>query len=436
MKILMIILAALMLSCDGSDPASSEDSAYNSNIHLLSNINLDEADTLALKNRVTPSPVSAGVPSQAPSEAGINDRCSELGKLEGVNYTELVTENNGNNQGSFTPCFKNIRFWQEGMIYGQYRPIDSSNDVWFITDDNGDVHHIPNGLKKDSGFKNDHLIRQYKGKPMYLNPEGILTSFNTDNDTEEIIINEQIGRFVVIPKDNGEHIAYHDLNGGKIRRPDDSIEEIPEVNTFKFYYRNSSNDLGYVSTMKFRNMIFDATGNILDRAKVSNPVAYQYWVDNLEVGSTPPQEALISGSIQACELSDNLMLCEFNLYVKGYIIPDSSQDIQEINWCSFGHCSGLTPTSCTNSEYIYYYSSNNNQAPSPPTRQLTQISRDLSGFEHLLTNIEVTALTCLEDGKLLIKGLNMDSEQQEVFHFDTFTKVKTMITEEITEFIN
>jgi len=164
------------------------------------------------------------------------------------------------------------------------------------------------------------------------------------------------------------------------------------------------------------------------------PVAYEAFITDAS-GSLPNpinNAPVIATSMITCERSENLLICDGN-YLKAYVIAGSDEDIEEIEWCDYGNCSGLTPLVCVNNEHIYYYSSNNTAQPS---RQLTRIKRDFSAFEHIITNIVIQHLICLNDGKLLIGGNNTDTAIDERFLFDPVNRIKTMITEPISDFIN
>lgn len=409
----------LLVACSDSDPADdSRQSGYDPAVHTLQSVILDGAQTLALKERES---------QQQPlhSTQGIAERCDELGKLEGVIYSQLETKGQG---GNITPCFKNIQFWDSQTIYGQYRPDNSGDSVWFITDPTGKVHHFPNAPKKGLGFKNSKRIGQYQGKPLFLNPHSYLATLNMETDEEETLINTPVGGFVVIPKNNGEHIVYKDLSGGKLRRPNGSAESVPEINNYNFYYKNSSGDLTYrgtggVAGGGFHNMILDATGNILERAAPSVPVALQAYYDESPIGVPPPSNPGYSGSMETCERSDNLMICE-SAYsgVKGFLLADSSQDIKEINWNQFG-LYGDNPRACLTENFIYIAIGN----------QITRINKDLSAFEPVLTDFQTYTLTCLGDNNLIMHGFNEINYQYETFQLTG--NIRTMITENISAFI-
>lgn len=409
-------VALLLATCSGSDPADySQQSSYNPAIHTLQSVILDGAQTLALKERET----RAG----QRSTQGIAETCDELGRLDGVNYSQLETKGQG---GSIVLCFKNIQFWDSQTIYGQYRPDNSTDSVWFITDATGKVHHFPNAPKKGSGFKNGKRIGKYQGKPLFLNPNSYLATLNMETGEEETLINTPVGRFVVIPKNNGDHIVYKDLSGGKIRRPDNSVENIPEINSYNFYYKNPSGDLTYTGSGGiggggFKNMIMDASGNILERAASSIPIAYQEWLET--IGVPAPTVPWYSGSMETCERSDNLMICESPYSgVKGFILADSSQDMMEINWFSLG-IYGDNPRACLTESFIYVAMGN----------QITQINKNLSASEPVLTDFQTYTLTCLNDNNLIMHGFNEINFQYETFQLTG--NIRTMITENISAFI-
>jgi len=435
---LLILFVSYLYSCGGGSPAS--DPGTQSTPAPLESIVLNSTnETLVLKD------TQSGA-SNAPSRISIAQRCDELGRLEGVQYSKVETR--GKNGVNLNPCFKNVHYWKEGMIYGQYRPDINEAYVSFLTDVDGNVHHLPDHPKKRLGFKNVKMIDRYNGKPLYLNPNGHVVTFNMETDEEETVINTPVGHFVVLNKNNGDHIAYHDLAGGKIRRPDGSIEDAKEIsNSYNFYYKNGSNDLTYMTSLfGFKNMIFDENGVILDRIASVIPVALQDFYDNFVVGDLLPKAPSAGTGIQECERSDNMLICygsyNFNA-LKGYLIASSDQDLKEVKWFEYGVLSAATrePKLCLTQDFIYVYSEGESgQVIDGVTttilhRRLTQINRDLSDSAHILTNIEIERLSCMENGKLLISGLNMDTSLNEVFHFDPEFKIKTMITESIREFI-
>jgi len=432
-RILLFIGVVLLLGCGSSNPASDGTGTTQASA-IVQSIDLAGASVLALKEKEEGLAASY---SPGFNRVSASERCDELGRLDGVTYSGLdIKDKNG---GSLMPCFRNVHYLTGNSIYGQYKPDVDSDYVSFITDSNGKVHHLKNHPKKTSGFKSDKLIRQYKGNPVYLDSEGFLTSFDLKTDEEEILIYAPVGHFVILNKNNGENIVYHDLGGGHVIRPNGGIEDIPEINSSRFYYKNGSEDLGYVSTQKFRNILFNDDGSINNSTGIpamysAIPVAYEAFITDAS-GSLPNPintAPVIATSMVTCERSENLLICDGN-YLKAYVIAGSDEDIKEIKWCDYGNCSGLTPLACVDNEYIYYYSSNNTAEPS---RQLTRIKRDFTAFENIITNIEIDLLTCMNNGKLLISGRNTDTSIDEKFHFDPALRIKTMITENITEFIN
>lgn len=409
-NLLLIIFASVFFlsACGTDDPAKEivDQSPYNPAIHTLEAIILNGAQNLVLKE------VSVGEDGKILT-AGVQSRCDELGKLEGVTYSKIEIRG----QGSATPCFRNVGKWKDGIIFGQYRFEDSTSDVWFITDSNGKVHHLPKAPIKDRGFKNDKIIREYNGKPAYLNQDHFLTAFDMESDEEETVIETHVGRFLVIHKLNGDHIVYNDLAGGKRRKPDGSIDEINEINTYKTFYTNQSNDLQYIASMRFKNFILDETGDIIERAATAVPVAFQKWMGT--IGVAYPNGPIFSSGIENCEKTDDLMLCGD----KGFLIPDSSQDVVAINWIQF-QVAGASPISCLTDDFIYMAAG----------EKLTKINRDLSAYEHILTGFAIYTLQCPADDNLIIHGLNTATFQYETFQLSG--NIRTMITENITSWIN
>ena len=414
------ILTLIFSSCAGDDPAAMpeenpEPGVYDPVVHTLENIDIGEAATLVLRKvEIDPDTNQSRNTSQSAFQ-----RCDELGALKGAVYEKIPL------QGNQTPCFKNVHFWdgEPDIIYGQYQPLDASSDVWFITDAAGKVHHLPRAPKKDRGFKNDKLIRKYQGKPVYLTQDDFLAGFDMTADKEEIILETRVGRFVVIPKNNGEHIVYTDLAGGKIKRPDGSVDNISGVNLSRSFYKNKSDDLQYLTGWEFLNITFDATGNILEKQATAIPVELNEWIINGLIGSPYPRGPNPpSWGLEDCERDDDFMLCG----VRGFLLADSSQDIREIDWQELG-ISGANPETCLTDSFIYYAAGD----------ALHKISRDFSASEPVLEGFNIYALQCLDDENLIIHGLNTVSSQYETFQltFQSAGNIRTMISENIARFI-
>lgn len=403
-------------------------------VQMLESVEIGAAETLVLKV-VEVESSQFRTPKQS-----VWERCDELGTLDNAVYKKITIH------GNQTPCFKNVHFWQPGMIYGQYSPSDSSPDVWFITDANGKVHHLPGTPKKDRGFKNDKKIRKYKGKPIYLTQEDFLTGFDMSSDEEETIVQSRVGRYVILPKNNGDHIVYTDLVGGKILRPDGSLRDLSRgdatvgdaiivdgvlrirgpVDLTNNFFRNPSNDLTYrPSSGSYYNMIFDATGEILETAASAIPVIMQEFYDNLQqgIGIGEPPPAAPGLYIQSCERDGNFLLCEaFSGGPQGFLLADSSQDIRQIDWWELG-ISGANPEACMTDNFIYYAAG----------ETLHKINKDLSASQEILTDFSVYTLQCLGNDNLIIHGLNAANSQYETFRLNG--NIRTMITEDIAQFI-
>lgn len=419
---LLLGVTLILSACSGSDPA--DESSYDPAVHTLQSVILDGAQTLALKERENRQQTLR-------STQGITERCDELGKFEGVNYSKLETTGQG---GSIIPCFKNIQFWDSQTIYGQYKyqakPISEPTGdyipyvpyVWFITDPTGNVHHLPNAPKKGRGFKNEKLIRQYQGKPVYFNSQGFLAALNLETDREEIVINTRIDLkpTVIFTKDNGDHIVYKDQAGGKIRRPDGSVESIWKIDDSWIYYKNPSNDLTYGRGGYLKNMILDATGNITRTGLTVTPVFIETYNANPTIGEpAPPQSISAYGmSQQGCDKINNLIICG----TRTLILADTSQDVKEINWTDYETNIGIAG-SCVTQNFIYTAGSD----------KITRINLDLSAFEHVLTNFQPYTLKCLDDNNLIIHGFNTANNEYETFQL--LNNVRTMITENISAFI-
>lgn len=430
-SLLLLLCGLWLLSACGEnpDPAESSNSnpstTYNPAVHTLANIALDGADTLALKEKTE----TAGQAVRSLKQ-GVSERCDELGRIDGAIYSKLKTQGQG---GSIAPCFKNIQFWNSETIYGQYNSsfkdstgaVGFTEDIWFITDPAGKVHHLPNAPEKGRGFKNEKRIRQYKGKPVYFSHNGFLTSFDLETDEEKIIINTRIDLTPVVffTKNNGDHIVYKDKAGGKIRRPDGSVESIPEINDSWIYYKNLSNDLTYSRGSYLKNMILDSTSgsiHIWTKALSVTPVALQDWYDNPVIGQPAPLWSLSAYGISngICEKTNNLIICEN----RGLILADTSQDVKEIDWTKYETNIGIGG-SCVTPNFIYVAGLD----------KITRINIDLTQFEHVLTNFQTYTLKCLDDNNLIIHGFNTANDEYETFQL--LNNVRTMITGNISAFI-
>jgi hypothetical protein len=418
MKNLLIFLIFglfLLFGCS-SDPADTNKSTYNPAVHTLEKIEgLDGSKTLvlsAMEPEALPAPQNAMMGDKTINSA-IPPQCDEIGEISGGRYQKLPL------QGSITPCFKKFRRWRKGgnAVYGQYTPFDSTEDVWFITDEQGKVHHLPGAPSKDNGFKNERMIRKLNGHPVYLNQLRRLVKFNLTTDKEEYVIDDTVavGRFVVIDKpSDGEHIVYTDLTGGQRKKPSDDVDRLAELDTYKFFFKNPSGDLTYIASSYFKRMIFDATGNITDRAASAVPVEFEEWLNGGQ-GVAMPTGPVFGGSLEDCEMSENLMICG----VKGFVIKDSTADIEEVNWNVF-EIYGSTPQVCLQETYIYFAAGD----------KLTKITRDLSSFEHIITGEEINELSCLADGNLLIKT------PERTYQFDPVNRITTILPDSISGFVN
>lgn len=428
---ILLCLAIFLSACDGSDPADIAEQAPSPGpgnedpaVSILESVEISAAKTLVLKED------EVQVNFSRTTRQSVAQRCDELGTLDNAVYEKIILH------GNQTPCFKNVHFWQPGMIYGQYRPFDSSPDIWFITDANGKVHHLPGTPKNDRGFKNDKSIRKYQGKPVYLTQDDFLAVFDMVSDEEKIIIASRIGRYVIMPKNNGDHVVYTDLEGGKIRRPDGSLVDLSQgeitptgirgsVNLTNEFYRNSSDDLTYqLNSSEFMNMILDASGDILETEASTIPVELQEYYDGpIESGSTPPRGPRPICGLASCERDKNLLLCKTEVCaIQGFLLADSSQDVKEINWFELG-ISGANPVACLTDGFIYYAAGDS----------LHKINKDLSASEEVLTDFSVYIMQCLNDDNLIIHGLNTANSQYETFQLNG--NIRTMITENIAQFI-
>lgn len=431
--LLLITLAFLLSACGQDDPAdiAQEPGGQTPDppepvAQLLERVEISGSGTLVLK-KVEIAPDQSRVGTRGPERSRISAqsaarRCDELGTLNGAVYTKNTLH------GNQAPCFKNVRLWdgEQNTIFGQYSPGDSSPDVWFITDATGKIHHLKKTPKKGAGFKNDKRIGKYKGKPTFLTEDDFIVSYDMSTDEEEEVVSTRVSRFVVINKSNGDHLIYKDMIGGKRKRPDGTQDEIDELNYSGMFYKNTSGDLQYVASGgKFKNLTFDASGNILERAASSVPVAFQNWLGTTDV--PPPYGPRYNNSFELCDRSDNLMLCTHeSIQPRGFLIADSSQDMKEINWYDLG-ISGGNPRACMTEDFIYYAAGEN----------LRKISKDLSASEIIMSGISVYTLDCPDNDNLIIHGYSAAASQYETFRLDVSASpmVKTPITEDIASFI-
>lgn len=419
MKRFLFLLCLLfsLSGCGGSEPASGDgaNSSYNPEIHTLEKIEgLDGSKTLVLAS--IDSQVS---PSLKTLNNAVSSSCDELGHIQGGLYYQIAT------QGNLKPCFSEVRRWSSNIIYGKYRPQDDTADVWFITDDEGKVHHLPKAPKKSNGFKNGSLIKKFAGAPAYLDSLSRLVKFDYESGEEIPIINHAVGHFVTLTRNDGDHVFFTNLIGGQRRKPDGVIERLDKLDLRKFFFEDASGDLGYLAhNGYFKRIMVDSTGEIIDDASSGVPVAYNEWINNPQVGSIPPTGPYFIGSMEGSKRSGNLIIHGG----KGFMLGGKEKDLREIGWCDFGHCGwpgGFDVVqNCINSNYIYFY------AP----KKLTQISRNLQNFEHILENMsydeQIIGLSCLANGNLLVKTLG-----QTAYVFDPQNKTKTILPGKIQSFI-
>jgi len=401
----IISIALAILSACGSSPAGNdENSTYNPSIHTLEIIEgLDATQTLVLA-----SSDSQASTSRALRNNGVSGRCDELGEVDAGTYRRIPTH------GNLNPCFKGIRRWKGNIIYGQYRPDDSSLDVWFITDSSGNVRHLPRAPRKGAGFKNGHIIKEFQGKPAYLDYLSRLVVLDMESGFEETVINDAVGHFVVLTRTDGDHVFYTDLSGGQRKKPDLNVERLTELDAKKFFFEDESGDLAYLENSNyFRRMLVDSGGLITDKVASAVPAAYQDFLDNGQPGDVPPNGPLFNGSLEGCSKEGGLMICG----TKGFRV-DSSGDLGEINWNTF-QIFGTNPMTCLSRDYIYFSAGD----------KLTQINSNLLAFEHVITDETIEQLACLESGDLLIKT------GSQAYQFDPVNKIKTILPSTVSEFI-
>lgn len=400
----LLCLCLFFAGC-GGDPADGG-SSYDPSIHKLSKIELNGAETLAL----SPTEVAESPGFQLSSPPS----CDDLGELKGAIYERLgfIPGND-----TFKPCFKNVGFWKDGAIFGQYRPADSSDDVWFVTDEEGNVHHLPGTPRRDYGFKNEKRVRLYKGKPVYLNNENKLTSFDMSMDEEAELTSGAVRRYVVLNRQDGEHLVYQDADGaGKRIKPAGLTEVLGAINDAPIFYANESEDLEYNKGVYLKRVIFDASGAVMDDSSTVVPQAYAEWLGS--VGEPMPTGPIFSSSVGDCEKLENVMICGS----KGYVIADSSVDIQEVDWNQF-EIYGENHIVILCDQGIYFAAGD----------KITEVQSTIDAHLHIIENISTTDLACSNDGGILVKGYNADFGNEEEFHYKD--AVKTFLTAPISEFI-
>lgn len=414
--LLLFLIAAIMLpACGDYNSAEGGKQIYNPDIHTLEKIEgLEGSKTLVLLSNGTQTSVNIEMRIN-----GATERCMELGDVTAGVYRRLETT------GGVIPCFSEIRRWRNrsGIIYGKYRPNDSSNDVWFITDAEGSVHHLPSAPVRGSGFKNSHIIKAVNGKAAYLDSYRRLVILRTEDNEEEILLSNPVSRFVVLSKNDGDHIFYTGLYGGYRKKPDLEVERISEIDSRLFFFRDRDNDIGYIDyNGYFKRIEVSNDGAITARNASAVPVAYDNWINNPTPGEPMPIGAGFEGSMENCNRSENVVVCGW----KGFALGGRSIDLQEIDWCDFDHCSWEGEAkSCVNDQFIYFYSPGNSYYQS----RLTQISRDFNSFEHIIVNENISDLMCIENSDLLIKT------SSQVYQFNPADKIKTILPSSITEFI-
>lgn len=446
------IISLLFLSCatDDSGESSSIDSTSDTIIvddpveapinEQLKFINLSGITTLALKPRLTSSN-SYGPQKSISGSIADNGTCDELGSITDDQYQELIVE------GS-TPCFSDVEFWESGAIYAKYYLKDSaeslsminysvSSPVVFsiITDASGDVHHLPGHPIKRNTFKNAKLIKSHQGKPVYINHNGKLVSFDLSTDTESILIDESITNFSIKEYSDGFHFVIDASAGVKRIKPDQSEEILSQITPGQYYDIDDS--IQYLTLNYFKNMIFDSDGNITDTVGYSNPEEFDYWLVN---GVTPsgsrglPKGIPFFGSIPGCSENtvggQRIMICNG----KAFRIRGIFEDLEEIDWCDYGHCSlnsWATIKSCAASNYVYFYGESNYQG-----NRLTWINDSTSEFKDILETHQITDLECISDSELVIIGtIGELTETLTITDADTVLPVITVVDSQITDVI-
>ncbi len=425
------------------DDSGDDDNNSDSGTVKLTNINLNGATVLGLRLRSSSQSSPSFLGKSSPLQSSIIEvECMEMVDISGDQHTALTV-------GGDTPCFSNIEFWDTGLIYGRYFLRDATGDATgetysFITDISGDVHHFADHpIVKDS-FSNSNMVHLHDGLPTYINPDGKLAQYDMTTDSETVIIDQEISNFHILDeKTDGYHIIVDTSAGVKQIKPDLSEELLDEISDGQWYtIADNSGDLHIQyedsGDGRFKNMRFDASGDIVDRncTDIMNctsiPVTFQYWLDNGEQpnGSaampTPPNMIY---SIHGCSIHGNIMICNG----RAYRINGADGDLEQISWIDYGHPnfeSWADVRSCASESYIYFYS----QSDYSGTR-LTWIDESTGQFRDILDTHQIYQIECVSDDELLIIGvIDETADTIRITDADTVSPVVTII-ESVSEII-
>jgi len=415
-----------------NDPTGDSDPIVTPEDNILRSINLTGITVLALKPRIIQinnyrSQSIYKSYSQAP------EICEEMGSIEGDQYTELITE-------GATPCFSDVEIWKNGHVYGKYRVQDQSSDTTysFVTDASGDVHHLPGHPKKKNSFKGSKRVDTHNGKPVYINYQNKLVSFDASTDTEMPLVNEGITNYSIKSYDDGYHFIIDASTGVKRIKPDKSEEIIPEIT--KGSWHDIGDSVQYVTGGYFKRMIFDSSGDIIDRVGYSNPEAMWLFINDypafleLGLGGGLPKGISFSGSLSDC--SDNMISSQRVMVCNGkaYKVKDATQDLQEVIWIDYGHPafdSWETVKLCTTELYLYFYSQSILNGD-----RLTRINNLTDEFQDILNTHKLTDLECISDSELVIIGtIGELTETLSIAEANTVSPLISVIDSQITDII-
>jgi hypothetical protein len=395
----LAIITLYSMSCGNSNPAETETTTPTSQttpIEQLATISLDSAAILALK------PLAAST-DQKQTQAASND-CNELGKMNGSHFQSIQTT------GVKNLCFRGVGFYAHNKIYGSYA--SGGSERWFITDSNGKVHHLPEKPKTRRGFKNDKLIKEYKGKPAYVTNNGHIVTFDLSTDTEEIVFeafdNKPVREFVVLPKSDGDHLIFDTNEGVKRQKPDGSREDMTELNyaSQPSYFKNGGS-LYYVSPWGGKYFVLDGEGLIIDGAAEGAPVEFDTW---LRTTDTPKPKApnIDTDDCQRLTLpGKSIMICNScptclnpQTYNKIYRVPAIDKDIETVDlWAEYNGYNDNYTQAC-GGEVLFFLGGD----------KLT-VFDDIGKTSQVATDqYQINKLWCVSDSEVFFEGRDISDD--------------------------
>jgi len=446
LKLFTFIILLFLFSCaedesSDSNTDSTSDTLLIAGSNILKSINLDGITTLALKPRAIQVNNYRSVSQKSLNQAP--EICNELGAIEGDQYTELTVE-------GATPCFSEVEIWKAGHIYAKYFLEDQTTDTptkySFITDASGDVHHLPGHPKKKNSFKKSKIVDTYNGKPVYINHQGKLVSFDISTDAETILIDEAITNYSIKEYNNGSHFIVDATSGVKQIKPDKSEKSLIELTKGEWYHIDNSIQYQPNNSAEYKNLKFDSSGDIIDRPCIdimnctAIPETMELFINDysaylaLGIGSGMPHAPYRIDSTSNCTNNmidgQRLLVCNG----KAYIIRGINYDLKELNWCKYGHCSlnsWLTIEICTTQSYIYFYGESDTWGG-----RLTRINDSTIQYDHILDTYQITDLECISDSEVIAVGtIGELTETISITDADTVSPLVSVIDSKITEII-